>query len=256
MFKPYIYKSTLSLALLLSSLLGIAATALPSQAQREGADLSSALLEDANCVTSVSRSAGRPMYVRKELVPINRQVFEQQFSLHSYHDGNRVTLTCKIDNERYDILDLEMGVSDNSEEHNAEMTVNVYQGGIVIHTYANMQAGSMANVILDLNTDEIPSDPSNIAVEVICHNSVNYDPTCDLHVVTARLYPTDQYSSQDSSSRKPEPGASRSDSLEEVDNTIERGADILDEVSDTVTRTSNILEDVDGAVETLQNIFD
>lgn len=229
-------------------------------AQRNEADLTAFLLNGADCVISGSNNNRSRLYTETKPVAINRQIFDRLFSMGSANRGGNSTLACRANSQEYSIVDLRMGVTDNSAQSGATMTVNVYQGGNLKHTYNNVQAGTMVSVVLDLDDPEIASNPNSFAVEIFDCNAGSPDGACYLQFVEARLYPSGSFTSfstpddevttpqstsvtptssqpQTSSSRQdnspPEPTSSREDAP-----STSSGGGILDRV------LTDILEDI------------
>jgi hypothetical protein len=232
----------------LFALFGISTVVLPGQAQKNDADLSSILLEGGDCVVSGSGSRSR-LYDEVSVVSINRQVFDRIFSIGAYKDGNFVTLSCRADPAEYGLVDLQMGVTDNAVRNEANLTVNIYQGGNLIHTFSNMRAGSIATVVLDLNNPDVLSNPDAFAVEMTCYARSS---DCYLQFIEARLYPAGEYTSfserdpsSDSSSKFPtDDGIQRptSDREDAIPNE-ETGSSTLGELDDILNDINNIRDD-------------
>lgn len=156
-----------------------------SFAQRDPADLTAFLLDGADCVLSGSSSSSR-LYTEVKPLSIDRQVFDRLFSMRARASGGSSTITCRADPQKFSVIDLQMGVHDDSARYGTNMVVNVYQGGNLRHTYNNVQAGTIINTVLDLNDSEIPRNSNSFAVEIFnCQTSDH----CYLQFVEARLYP-------------------------------------------------------------------
>ncbi|MEO0646379.1 MAG: hypothetical protein AAFZ17_09545 [Cyanobacteria bacterium J06650_10] len=182
MFRNRILRLSTAVACSLSALSFLSTSA---SAQRNEADLTEYLLDAADCITSGSSSASR-LYDELSTTSINRQVYDRLFSVSSWHDGGNTTISCRANSEEFSIVDLQMGVSDNSAQYGRNMTVNVYQGGNLRHTYNDVQAGTMISVVLDLNDSQIPRNANSFAVEIFNCQGRNQ---CHLQFVEARLHP-------------------------------------------------------------------
>lgn len=175
----------------LSILLG----AFPGQSQRSDADLTETLLDGADCVVSGSNGWSE-LDSDNDPISINRQVYNPLFYMRVEEEGF-TTLSCRVDPERFSVLNLEFGVDDDSAWKAVRMTVNIYQGGELKHTYADMQAGSIARTILALDDSAISQSPNNIAIEITdcdAQTGLFYERNCALQVTEARLLPTSTYS--------------------------------------------------------------
>lgn len=166
----------------LSILLG----AFPGQSQRDNTDLSATLLDGADCVFYTS-SVMAELYTDAAQVSINRIVYDRIFSMEASSSNHSSTLSCRVDSDRFSAVDLQMGVSDAAIRNGTSMTVSLYQGGNLRHTYANMQAGSMVEVLLDLNDQGISRHANSFAIEITnCNYSFGH---CYLQFIEARLLP-------------------------------------------------------------------
>lgn len=169
-------------------------------AQKNEADLTAFLLNGADCVVSGSNRSYSRLYTQTQPVAINRQIFDRLFSMRAYKDGGYSTLTCRASSQNFSIVDLQLGVSDDSAQSGANMTVNIYQGGNLRHTYNSVRAGTLINVVLDLNNPEIATNPDSFAIEIFDCNAGSPDRSCYLQFVEARLYPTGSFTSFSSTS--------------------------------------------------------
>lgn len=189
MLKPF-RRQTLTALVFALSLINL--TILPGQAQRSDADLSSNLLEGADCVVSGTTSYSY-LIDDIEQVSIGRQVFDRLFFIRTIDGGNSVTLSCRADSGRYSLLDLQIGITDDSVKDGINVTIDVFQGGTLRYTYSDVQPGSMISTVLDLNDSAVSTDPSNVAIEMTCH--ANRSAVCKLQFITAKLYPSSNYTS-------------------------------------------------------------
>ncbi|MEN8443874.1 MAG: hypothetical protein ABG776_02555 [Cyanobacteria bacterium J06555_13] len=161
-----------------------------SLAQRNDADLTAFLLNGADCVVSASEYGYDRLNTETEPVSINHQVFERLFSIGASDDGGSASISCRANSRDFGLVDLRMGVTDGSAQSGANMTINVYQGGNLRHTYKDVQAGSLISVLFDLNAPEIANNPDSFAVEIFnCTDINNAGNRCNLQFVEARLYP-------------------------------------------------------------------
>ena len=165
-------------------------------AQRSDADLTASLLDGADCLASSSDASWsyNTIHTESEPVAINRQIFDRRLSIGADHDGGNTSLSCRVNSRDFSTVDLQMGITDASAQYAVSMTVNIYQGGNLKHTYNNVQAGTMINVLLDLQDPSIPSNQNSFAVEILdCSSSGSSG--CYLQFVEARLYPNDSFTS-------------------------------------------------------------
>lgn len=157
-----------------------------SLAQRSPADLTAYLLDAADCIVSGSNSSYSRLYDEISTTAIDRQVYDRLFSISSYFNGGNTTITCRADSEEFRTVDLQMGVSDNSAQYGSNMTINIYQGGHLKHTYNDVQSGTMINALLDLDDPQVPRNANSFAVEIFnCQGRRQ----CYLQFVEARLHP-------------------------------------------------------------------
>lgn len=176
-------------------------------AQRNEADLTAFLLNSADCVLSGSSNRSR-LYDDVAPVSINRQVFDRLFAMGARYEGGNSTISCRANSQKFGLVDLQMGMHDNSARSEATMTVNVYQGGNLKHTYNSVQAGTLINVVLDLNDPEVANNPDSFAVEIFDCNAGSPDYQCYLQFVEARLYPVGSYTGSPGSNNTPSQSSS------------------------------------------------
>ena len=155
------------------------------------------LLSGADCVVSGSETWSR-LYDEENNVSIGHQLFSSQFYMTA-QDSEQVMLTCVASSERFSVLSLQMGVSDNDVRTEAQMTVNIYQSGSVRHTYGAVVPGTLLTTVLDLTDLEV-TNPQNFAIEILCDNALYRNLPCALYFPEATLYPNGQFTSLGSES--------------------------------------------------------
>jgi hypothetical protein len=117
----------------------------------------------------------------KNNVSINRQLYESPFFL-AIGIGGSATLTCKIDQSKYRLLKIKMGIAD-SDYPQTRMTVQIYQGGNVMYTHRGTP-GTIIDSVLNLSDPKVQGQAHNISIEMTCHSS-GYD--CRLLFLQADL---------------------------------------------------------------------
>lgn len=154
-------------------------------AQRNDADLTAALLTGAECVVSGSSNYYSELNTDTASVAISYQVFKRLFSLRSINEGGDSTLSCRASNQEFSTVDLRIGVTDGNAEYGTSMTINVYQGGNLKHTYRAVQAGTMISVLIDLS-DPRSNNPESFAIQIFDCNGSRH---CYLQFIEATLHP-------------------------------------------------------------------
>ncbi|MGJ5673173.1 MAG: hypothetical protein ACR9NN_06095 [Nostochopsis sp.] len=162
------------------SALYLGTNTLPASSQRSSADNSASLYTGAECITARDRFSG----IRNDStnVSISRQLYTSSMSMRASASSNKSTvLTCKADPKKFSTLKLQMGVSDDSRGE--LMTMNIYQGGNLQHTYKNIGPGKLINTVLDLEDRNI-TKPENITIELLCETG-----RCVVYFLEAQLLP-------------------------------------------------------------------
>lgn len=158
--------------------------------QRNDADLTAFLLNGADCVVSSSSRYHSDLDTEADSMPIGNQVFTRLFSLSSDNEGENSTLACRASNQEFSTASLQMGIDDNSVQSGTIMTINIYQGGNLKHTYRSVEAGRMISVLLDLNDPQVPNNPDSFAVEIFDCQAASPRHACYLQFTEATLYPS------------------------------------------------------------------
>ena len=253
------------IALITVSLTGLLVSNVPAVGQprpepqgRVDSSVDMPLLDGAQCTHTSSRSRYDRLRTGASMVSVNRRPYESQFYM-SIRATYNAAITCLADARTYPLATLQMGVPDDDAAHATLATVNVYQRGNIIHSYANVVPGSLIDTPLSLGNGE------DFAVEIICHRagSSGKNSSCNLHFLEAKLY------SAGNGSTYGNPTVSGSSSGEYVINTGEPQANPA--ASDTnpteghtppnspdnvIDQTNNVLNGVEEAVDTFNDILD
>ncbi|TFI55923.1 hypothetical protein BLD44_000865 [Mastigocladus laminosus UU774] len=154
----------------------------PASSQRSSTDNSASLYKGATCTTS--KSSGR-IKTDSTNVSVSRQLYTSSMSMYTARN-KFIMLTCKADPNKFSTLKLQMGVSDDDSKQLSLMTVNIYQGGNLQHTYKDIGPGKLINTVLDLQNRNI-TKPENIAIELLCEKA---NPYCTVYFFEAQLLPS------------------------------------------------------------------
>ena len=248
---------TLSLTGLLVSNIPAVGQPRPEPQGRVDSSVDMPLLDGAQCTHTSSRSRYDRLRTGASIVSVNRRPYESQFYM-SIRATYNAAITCLADARTYPLATLQMGVPDDDAAHATLATVNIYQRGNVIHSYANVVPGSLIDTPLSLGNGE------DFAVEIICHRagSSGKNSSCNLHFLEAKLYGAGSGSTYGS------PAVSGSSSGEYVTNTGEPQSNPT--ASDTnpaeghrppnnpgnvIDQTNDVLDGVEEAVDTVNDIF-
>ena len=156
-------------------------TGLSSWAQRTGPPNQFDLLDNATCVASTGIGDLR---IEQQTPVIGNQLFTSAFHI-DVGPGNKVSFACDIDSTSFDSLTLAVGIPDEAADYGGRMSVNIWQGGEIIHGHPNAQPGQLINGGIDLTRSDM-TNPNKVSVELIC-DQYGLGYRCELHFVQALL---------------------------------------------------------------------
>ncbi|MEM8604757.1 MAG: hypothetical protein AAGF24_13090 [Cyanobacteria bacterium P01_H01_bin.121] len=145
------------------------------------------LLDQAICQTSTSGTTGE-LIQASQPVSVGRQLYTATAQFRSGPEEFTL-LTCEVEANDYQGLQLQLGVSDNAAQVEPTMTVNLYQGGTLLESYADLTTSDRIITTLDLR-NPAQANPADVAIELVCDRTRQRTDFCELYVLDATLVPT------------------------------------------------------------------